>query len=291
MLKSMTGYGNQVVEENNLRVTVEVKTLNSKNFDPIIRIPKKYAEKEPLVRKAILDTLERGKIVLSLDIANGQSAEAEVSFNQELIQKYYKELKSIADSVNADDKDLMRTVLHLPNVMTPIDSTDTIEEEWKAIDKAVIGALEACDTFRKAEGVQLQKKLISYIENIRERLEEVIARDPERIKHIEEKIKKAFEEKALEVDQTRFEQELIYYIEKLDIEEEKTRLTTHLNFFLETINLGKKGVGKKLGFISQEIGREINTIGSKANDAVVQKLVVAMKDELEKIKEQTLNIL
>lgn len=289
----MTGFGSSLTEENGLKVMVEIKTLNSKNIDFSLRIPKKYQAKEQEIRKFLSDKLERGKIAISVDIQQTSGNEDPVSFNHELIKKYYNELSSLADSLATPKDDILKTVLHLPNVIESAEQEGISDEEWSIALNAIQESAEACNSFRETEGKVLEGKLISYVETIESTLKKIAEKDPERLANLKQRLQKAIDEKVLkaDVDQNRFEQELIYYIEKLDIEEEKARLTSHINFFYETLQSKKAGVGKKLGFISQEMGREINTIGSKANNATIQHLVVEMKEELEKIKEQTLNIL
>lgn len=290
MIKSMTGYGKAQAEHNNTLVSVEIKTLNSKFLELNLRLPRAYAEKEIEIRNLLTQQLERGKVNISVDIQSNETAEAKVEFNKPLFVQYYRQLQELAREVDAAETDIFRMALQQPEVSKPIGTT-LDEEEWKLVEKVIQEAVDACDAFRQREGDVLQEKLLSYVQEIKRLLEAVEQQDPVRTEAIKEKLSRKLEElqNVEKVDQNRLEQELIYYIEKLDISEEKVRLLTHLNYLEQ--NLKGETNGKKLGFISQEVGREINTIGSKANDALIQRYVVGMKEELEKIKEQVLNIL
>lgn len=288
----MTGYGSFVVETENLKVSTEVKSLNSKFLDLNLRLPKEYADKEVELRNLTSTLLERGKVSIVLEIEEKGESRPSVTINRKLVQQYYQDLKETADLLGTTQCDLMRVALTLPKAINTESVQKDTTQDWDIIFEAVKNSLLNCDAFRKQEGALLGAKLKEYITKIEAALEIVIQHDPQRIAAVREKIKNHFEEFKLTeaIDQNRFEQELIYYIEKLDISEEKVRLKSHLDYFLDTMN-SKEGTGKKLGFIAQEIGREINTIGSKANDAKIQRQVIDMKEELEKIKEQSLNIL
>lgn len=290
MIYSMTGFGSAEAESKVYRVKVEVKTLNSKFLDLISKLPRELADKELEIKNLVAQKLNRGKVNMTLELLPIHMEEPAVHINEALFKRYFETYKKLADEVNANDKDLFRLALHSPDVIVP----DTTNEEldWDMVKNVVEEALDKCNQFRAAEGASLQEKLLSYIDGIEKGLVEVTARDPERIQSIRERVSNSLDEirEKTQVDQNRFEQELIYYIEKLDITEEKVRLGRHLDYFREVLNEGEQQ-GKKLGFISQEIGREINTIGAKANDAVIQRAVVQMKDELEKIKEQTMNVI
>lgn len=291
MIKSMTGYGVAGHESENLKIHVEVKTLNSKFLDLNLRIPKSLNDKELEIRKIVSDTLERGKVALSLEYVDAAARPSKLAIDTPLFLAYYNELKNLAQEVNADTSDIFKLALQSPEVML---SENQLEDEgihWELLKEKINEALAACDNFRITEGATLQAQLESSILEIGNMLEKIIEQDPLRIQNIRNRIKQNIEELSLKgtADENRLEQEIIYYIEKLDINEEKVRLKSHLDYFLEVMNM-PTSQGKKLGFISQEIGREINTIGSKANDALIQKYVVGMKEELEKIKEQLLNI-
>ena len=294
MLKSMTGYGTANVESETLTVTVEIKTLNSKFLDIYCRIPRQYSEREIEIRNRLTQQLERGKVELNLSIQpKGQGAGTTI-VNRALVSTYFQDLNLTSKDLgfDANPTELLSLALQMPNAYQSAVADDTSrEQEWEVIEQAVMLAVERCDNFREQEGQLTADKLLDYVEVIRSLLVEVEAQDTHRIPAVRERLEKQVHDlmTADNFDPSRFEQELIYYIEKYDISEEKVRLTNHLNYFTETLQSTDSN-GKKLNFISQELGREINTIGSKANDVVVQRLVVQMKDELEKIKEQTLNI-
>ncbi|MDB5255398.1 MAG: hypothetical protein JWM14_93 [Chitinophagaceae bacterium] len=292
MVKSMTGYGSAVAENENLYVQVEIKSLNSKFLDLSIRVPKEYAEKELEIRNLFTQVVERGKVSLSIEVKQKNDNTARVNINLELLKAYYDKIKAAAEYVGASSDDIFRTVLNMPKVIESDIENVNRGEEWGFVAKAMKDALAQCDKFRTEEGDLLKEKFIGYILFISEKLKEVEAHDPIRIQQVRDRIKNHLEEYVGKerVDQSRFEQELIYYIEKLDISEEKVRLKKHLDYFIEAMK-DKEASGKKLGFLAQEIGREINTIGSKCNDADIQRSVIGMKEELEKIKEQLLNIL
>ena len=289
MLKSMTGYGKAVAEINGKTYTIEVKSLNSKFLDLSLRLPNGLKEQEMEVRAEIGKLLERGKIELSINTDNG--VQKSVGVNKELFKAYYKELSSLKDELNFEAGDILRTILTIPDVLSS-PKKDMEEEELKAFKAAVYKAIEDCNNFRIQEGEQTANEIKLRIDSIKSLLKDVEKFDAPRIEYVKNKLKGSLTDiiSKNSLDNNRFEQELIFYIERMDMTEEKIRLTSHLNYFLETIK-DATSPGKKLGFISQEMGREINTLGSKANDAEIQKIVVQMKDELEKIKEQLSNIL
>lgn len=285
MIQSMTGFGKYVVQLPTKKITVEIKSLNSKSIDLNARMPSAYREKELEIRKRIANSLQRGKVDFNLYIEiTGDDTSAQV--NETVVRQYMEQLKSIAEGT---DIQLMEMALRLPDAMRT-DKEDIDEQEYKAILEALNGALEEINKFRTEEGNVLEKDFLERIQVLKDLLQQVLAMDPERQGTIRERLERAVQDLKVEVDANRFEQELIYYLEKYDITEEKVRLANHLDYFEKTLKSNDSN-GKKLGFISQEIGREINTIGSKANYAPMQQLVVQMKDELEKIKEQMLNVL
>lgn len=281
----MTGFGKHAIQLPSKKITVELKSLNSKNLDINARLPQSYREKELELRKAISESLQRGKVDFSLHVEiTGEETTTEV--NQGVVKEYMQQLKEITDG---DDLKLLEMALRLPDTLKT-NGGDINESEFKAIQEALKKALSAINNFRLTEGKVLEDDFNLRIGNIEALLDQIKAIDPDRLATIREKLEKAVSELQVEVDANRFEQELIYYLEKYDITEEKVRLANHLAYFKSTLD-SKESNGKKLGFICQEIGREINTIGSKANFAPMQQLVVQMKDELEKIKEQMLNVL
>ena len=288
----MTGFGNARSENENFRVTVEVKTLNSKFLDANMRLPKVFSDKEIEVRNLLNKKLIRGKTNFHLEFTAIGDNQPTASLNAKVISKYYNELKEISGNLGANDADLFKLALSLPNAVNTSNEDVIIEADWKLVLNAIETAIDGCDTFRLEEGAILQSKLMEYTETIQQHLADIEQFDDARIEAIRTRIRERITEVVdkQKIDENRFEQELIYYIEKLDINEEKVRLKKHLDHFKEVLN-DEENSGKKLGFISQEIGREINTIGSKANEANLQRLVVGMKEELEKIKEQSLNIL
>lgn len=285
MIQSMTGFGKHTLLLPNKKITIELKSLNSKNLDLNARMPSAYRQKELLMRKKIADSLVRGKVDFGLYVEM-TGEEANSAINETVVLNYMKQLKEIADG---DPLKLMEMALRMPDALKT-EKEDIDEVEYKAIEEVLQVALKEVNTFRSEEGAVLEKDFVRRINELTDLLKQVDQMDPERIGTIRERLEKAVADLNTEVDQNRFEQELIYYLEKFDITEEKVRLANHLDYFLKTLN-SKDSNGKKLGFIGQEIGREINTIGSKANYAPMQKLVVQMKDELEKIKEQMLNVL
>ena len=285
MIQSMTGYGKTVLQLPTKKITVELKSLNSKNLDLNVRIPSYYREKELDLRKKLASSLERGKIDFSIYIENN-GGEVSSKVNENTVKEYMSQLRNIVD---ANDIELLKMAVRLPDTLKT-EREELDEEEWSQIGNSINETIVEINKYRSDEGLSLLKDFVLRISNIESLLNQVIELDPQRIEHVKEKLKKGIEELEAKVDQNRFEQELIYYIEKLDITEEKVRLKNHLDYFKSALKSDDSN-GKKLGFITQEIGREINTIGSKANFADMQKLVVQMKDELEKIKEQNLNVL
>ena len=285
MIQSMTGYGKHILQLPSKKITIELKSLNSKNLDINARLPQFYREKELELRKMIAAALVRGKVDFNLYVEiTGEETTAEV--NQGVVKNYMDQLSKI---VKGDEIKLLEMALRMPDTLkTEKDAID--EEEYKSIVEAMNEALSNIVEFRNEEGKVLEEDFVTRLKNLNELLEAVKAMDPERLGTVRERLEKAVADLKVELDANRFEQELIYYLEKYDITEEKVRLANHLKYFETTLN-SKESNGKKLGFISQEIGREINTIGSKANYAPMQQLVVQMKDELEKIKEQMLNVL
>jgi uncharacterized protein (TIGR00255 family) len=283
----MTGFGKAVLELPGKKITVEVRSLNSKQLDLNLRVPSLYREKEAELRSEISKTVERGKVDLGIYSESTGEASA-VSVNMPLAKNYYNELRSLAKELDEKNDHLLSIVVKMPDVFRN-ERQELDEKEWKGVMKTVSKALAAFNGFRSDEGKTLKKELLGRIDVITALLEEVKKLDEKRIPAVRERLQKSVDELKEKVDQNRFEQELIYYIEKFDITEEKVRLLTHCEYFRKTIE--EASSGRKLGFITQEIGREINTIGSKANDAGIQKLVVQMKDELEKVKEQLLNVL
>ncbi|WP_300433821.1 YicC/YloC family endoribonuclease [Christiangramia sp.] len=285
MIQSMTGFGKSVTQIPNKKITVELKSLNSKNFDLNARIPSQYREKELDLRNIISNDLGRGKVDLSIYVEyTGEQTSTNV--NTQVVKNYMDQLRDI---VNASEIELLKMAVKMPDSLkTERDEID--DEEFKAIEGAVKSALKEINNFRNDEGKALEKDLKLRISNIQKLLKEVIKIDPDRIDAVRDRLRKGIEEIKEQADENRFEQEIVYYIEKFDITEEKVRLDNHLDYFQKTLN-SKDSNGRKLAFISQEIGREINTIGSKSNYAPMQQMVVQMKDELEKIKEQLLNVL
>ena len=285
MIQSMTGYGKSILQLPTKKITIEIKSLNSKNLDLNVRVPAYYREKELEIRKGLAKALERGKIDFSIYIENN-GTELISKINSNVVREYMRQLKEVHQ---ADETELLKMAIRLPDSLKT-EREEFDEEEWMAISKGIDQAVQKISTYRKDEGMSLKNDFEVRISNIESLLEEVIKIDPERMAQMKERLKKGISELESKVDENRFEQELIYYIEKLDITEEKVRLKNHLAYFLKELNSNQSN-GKKLGFITQEIGREINTVGSKSNFAPMQKLVVQMKDELEKIKEQNLNVL
>jgi uncharacterized protein (TIGR00255 family) len=289
-MKSMTGFGKAVCELPQKKVTVEIRSLNSRQLDLNLRMPSQYREKEAEVRTELSRTAERGKVDFSIyGEATGEAASSLI--NASLFTAYYNEMTRIAASVGQPNhSDILQIVMRMPDVMKQ-ERQELDENEWKAVSVTVKQAVDAFNNFRETEGRVLASEFEQRIGLILAKLAEIAVLDPQRTAAVRERLQKALADNVGpdKIDQNRFEQELIYYLEKFDVTEEKLRLQTHCEYFLQTMN--EASSGRKLGFIAQEIGREINTIGSKANDASIQKIVVQMKDELEKIKEQLLNVL
>lgn len=292
MIKSMTGFGQAVLNSGDIQITVEVKSLNSKFLDLSLRLPRLFSEKEMELRSVVADKLERGKVSLNVDYQKTGNQEIKQQYNAELFSAYYAELRKLADHVVAPYDSLFSIALNSPDVIQGGGKEELDPALWLSVQKLIDEAIESCDQFRRTEGKILEDKLREYAESILAGLKEVEIIDPKRIEKVRNKIKGAVTEFFGNegFDPNRLEQEIIFYIEKLDIHEERVRLKTHVDYFLKLL-AAMQSNGKKLGFLAQEIGREINTIGSKANDADMQKHVVMMKEELEKIKEQLNNVL
>ena len=292
MIQSMTGYGKATAELSDKKINVEIKSLNSKAMDLSTRIAPLYREKEIEIRNEIAKALERGKVDFSLWIDKKDACELITPINQDVVVAYYERIRTISETTGIPaPEDWFSTLLRMPEVMTKNDIQELSEEEWKAVHATVLQAIQNLVDFRIQEGAALEKKFREKISNIAKLLTSVDPYEKERVEKIKERITDALEKTiSVDYDKNRLEQELIYYIEKLDINEEKQRLSNHLKYFINTMEDGS-GQGKKLGFIAQEMGREINTLGSKSNHAEMQKIVVQMKDELEQIKEQVLNVM
>ncbi|WP_283636846.1 YicC/YloC family endoribonuclease [Aquaticitalea lipolytica] len=285
MIQSMTGYGKSVIQLPTKKISIEIKSLNSKNLDLNTRMPSLYREKELDIRKLIATKLERGKIDFSLYMEiTGEETSTQI--NKTVVKQYIKQLKEVVDG---DETEMLKMAIRLPDAVTT-ERDEIDEDEWAQIAKEIDNSLEKIHQYRLDEGKSLESEFFDRVKNISDLLDQVIAMDPERIEGVRERLHKGVAELKEKVDENRFEQELVFYIEKFDITEEKVRLKNHLDYFLKALKSADSN-GKKLGFIGQEMGREINTIGSKSNYAPMQKLVVQMKDELEKIKEQLLNVL
>ena len=287
----MTGYGKATVTFGEKKIHVEIKSLNSKAMDLSVRIAPLYREKEMEIRNMISKALERGKTDLSLWVEK-DAAETATPINAALMGNYYEQFKNIARTTDIPmPADLFATLLRMPDVLTKVDVQELGDEEWAVVSQAIDEAIAQITNFRIQEGAALEKKFHEKLDNIEALMKEIEPYEAERVTKIREKITAALEKTiSVDYDKNRLEQELIYYIEKLDINEEKQRLANHLAYFRETMATGH-GQGKKLGFIAQEMGREINTTGSKSNHAEMQNIVVRMKDELEQIKEQVLNVM
>lgn len=295
MLKSMTGFGNATVEAGGLSVTAEVKTLNSKFLDIYCRMPRQFSDKEIELRALLTQQLERGKVELSLNLARTNAVRPGVTINRPLVLAYVSDIKETANTMlmSIPDTDVLQLALQQPNAYLSESADSTADaSDWETVQAAVREAVRRCDGFRKQDGAVLESKFQEYIQLITNRLADIEEHDIRRIPAVRDRMRNSVREllESETFDQNRFEQELVYYVEKFDISEEKVRLKNHLSYFLEVLAT-EEANGKKLNFIAQEIGREINTIGSKANDAAIQRFVVQMKDELEKIKEQTMNVI
>lgn len=291
MIRSMTGYGLSQLDKADVQIRVEVKTLNSKFLDFMVRLPRRFADRENDIRILIGNKLERGKVTIMVDYLSFSDSDARQKYNEELFVAYYSDLKKLADRVYAPYDNLFQLALNSPEVIQSKPEDPADEGEWDVLRKLIDSAVEQCQTFRLTEGKTIETKLLEYVGSIGKNLHEVEAMDPRRVEKIRERIsgniKSLFEGEL--PDESRLEQELVFYIEKLDIHEECTRLRAHLDYFSQELKEDASS-GKKLNFISQEMGREINTIGSKANDFDIQRCVVVMKEELEKIKEQLNNV-
>ncbi|MFV0554799.1 MAG: YicC/YloC family endoribonuclease [Mangrovibacterium sp.] len=293
MIKSMTGYGKSELETPRQKIIIEVKSLNSKSIDLSTRISPAYRDKDIEIRKIIAEKAIRGKVDFSLYVESAAGASKTI-INTEVVKAYLEQLQSMNQQMRTPEIEatLLSAALKLPDALTT-ETESADENEWESIEAAILEALEAFNEFRAQEGMSLSDDLTGNINRIMQLLEEVAPFETQRIANIKQRLTDGLKdlEQSGKVDQNRFEQELIFYIEKLDINEEKVRLAQHCRYFLETMASDEDGVGKKLGFIAQEIGREVNTLGSKSNESNMQRIVVQMKDSLERIKEQVLNVL
>lgn len=291
MIQSMTGYGKAVVTFKEKKIHVEIKSLNSKSLDLSTRITPLYREKEMLIRQMVATALVRGKVDFSIWIEKEEAAEV-AQINTALVENYYRQIQALSQQLGIDEpQDWYATLLRMPDITTKNEVEELTEEEWTAASEAITEALKEIVAFRNQEGQALQQKFIEKAENISRLLASIETYEKSRVEKIRTRITEALKDiQEVDYDKNRLEQELIYYIEKLDISEEKQRLSHHLQYFIDTMNEAP-GQGKKLGFIAQEMGREINTTGSKSNQAEMQTIVVKMKDELEQIKEQVLNVM
>ena len=288
MIHSMTGYGKSVLHLSDKKVTIEIKSLNSKNLDLNVRIPSYYRVKELAVRKELASKLVRGKVDFSIYIEM-TADETSTTVNKGVVSEYMQQLRNVVQTGSSNDVELLKMAVRMPDALKT-EREELDEDEWTQISVNIQKAIKDIIQYRIDEAASLEKDFKLRIENIQSYLEEVKSFDGARITHVKERLKKAIDDLKVQTDENRFEQELIYYLEKLDINEEKVRLANHLKYFLQELGTEDSN-GKKLGFIVQEIGREVNTIGSKANFAPMQKAVIQMKNELEKIKEQVLNVL
>lgn len=288
MIQSMTGYGKSVLQLTTKKVTIEIKSLNSKNLDLNVRIPSYYKEKELAVRKKLAKSLQRGKVDFSIFVEM-TADETSTSINKGVVKEYMQQLRNTLFVGSEGDIELLKMAVTMPDALKT-EREELDENEWNLIDKSIDEAIKDIVQYRIDEAASLEIDFKERVANIKMYLEEVKALDTDRIDNVKTRLQKAINDLKVDTDENRFEQELIYYLEKLDINEEKVRLENHLNYFLETLDSPDSN-GKKLGFIVQEMGREINTTGSKANFAPMQKAVIQMKNELEQIKEQILNVL
>jgi uncharacterized protein (TIGR00255 family) len=288
MIQSMTGYGKAVLQLPTKKVTIEIKSLNSKNLDLNVRIPSYYKEKELDVRKKLASSLVRGKVDFSIFVEM-TADETSTTVNHGVVKEYMQQLRNVLQASVSDDVELLKMAVKMPDALKT-DREELDENEWNLINDHIAIAIREIVQYRMDEAASLEIDFKERIENIRTYLEEVKALDGDRVENVKIRLKKAIDDLKVDTDENRFEQELIYYLEKLDINEEKVRLANHLDYFLQTL-ASEDSNGKKLGFIVQEMGREINTTGSKANFAPMQKAVIQMKNELEQIKEQILNVL
>jgi uncharacterized protein (TIGR00255 family) len=288
MIQSMTGFGKSVLQLPTKKVTIEIKSLNSKNLDLNVRIPSYYKEKELAVRKKLARALVRGKVDFSIFVEM-TADETSTTVNKGVVKDYINQLKNVVETGRASDVELLKMAISMPDALKT-EREELDESEWATINQNIDEAIEKITQYRIDEAASLEIDFKERIANIKMYLDEVKALDADRIENVKTRLQKAINDLQVDADENRFEQELIYYLEKLDINEEKVRLENHLNYFLETLDTPDSN-GKKLGFIVQEMGREINTTGSKANFAPMQKAVIQMKNELEQIKEQILNVL
>lgn len=289
MLLSMTGYGRETTTYKDKTITVEIRSLNSKFTDVRLKIPQNFREKETELRRIITEALERGKIELTLEVKSHQGDDG-YGLNQALFKKYYRELSKLADELDTPKGDIIQSILRLPNVVTT--DEDEIEEEvWAAILKTLNAAIDKFNNFRLSEGKAMEEDMRSRVRNIQEAQSKLDPHEEERVTRLRQRLHQNLEDYLGKdkVDENRFEQEILFYLEKIDITEEKVRLGQHCLYFLEEMDKNYKQKGRKLSFITQEMGREINTLGAKAYSSEIQRLVVGMKDELEKIKEQVAN--
>ncbi|MCG8700655.1 MAG: YicC family protein, partial [Bacteroidales bacterium] len=290
MLKSMTGFGRTACELDSKNVTIEIKSLNSKQADVYSRLPNAFKEKELEIRNLVIQELNRGKIEVTITVETTNSAQAAL-LNEPVIKEYHRQLLALSNDLGTPDDDILQLIMRMPeSLVAPKDELE--DKEWECIRANISEALVMVDNFRKREGSALQKDIAERVDMIQDLLQQISPYEKERINSVRERINKSLNEfiEVDKIDTNRFEQELIYYLEKIDITEEVVRLNNHCKFFTEVI-ASEQNAGKKLSFITQEMGREINTIGSKANNSDIQRLVVLMKDELEKIKEQLMNVL
>lgn len=292
MVKSMTGFGKTTVESGNKKIVIEIKSLNSKQLDLNLRMPNLYKEKEMEIRSMVKEQLDRGKVDMNIYFDSSES-DKDVSINQSVVMQYFNQMMEISKQLGLEPEgnELLQTVMRFPDTLQ-VKSEELSEQEWLQLKTGIEKALEEINNFRKQEGKALIKDISCRIELIQQLAAQVPQFEVKRVEVIRQKLQEKINEwtDVKNIDRNRLEQEIIYYLEKLDITEEKVRLANHCKYFLETVEK-EDAPGRKIGFIAQEIGREINTMGSKANDHDIQKLVVRMKDELEKIKEQSLNVL
>ena len=288
MIQSMTGYGKSVLQLPTKKVTIEIKSLNSKNLDLNVRIPSYYKEKELSVRKKLASSLVRGKVDFSIFVEM-TADETSTTINHGVVKKYMQQLRNVVQTGSSDDVSLLKMAINMPDALKT-EREELDENEWNLINENIDVAIKEIVQYRIDEAASLEIDFRERVANIKKFLEEVYSYDTDRIENVKARLQKAIDDLKVDTDQNRFEQELIYYLEKLDINEEKVRLSNHLDYFLQTLETPDSN-GKKLGFIVQEMGREINTTGSKANFAPMQKAVIQMKNELEQIKEQILNVL
>ncbi|MEM9884621.1 MAG: YicC/YloC family endoribonuclease [Bacteroidota bacterium] len=290
MLLSMTGYGKASSTYKDKKISVEIRTLNGKHTDVRFKIPQNYREKEHVLRKLILDSAKRGKIEVSMEVVSSGGGD-EYGLNEALFRKYYQALTQLSTELSIPQGDLMTAILRIPNVVIAEEGSIS-EEEWSVVKAAAGEAIKKLTDFRFSEGKALKNDLTDRVEAIQNILSKVDPYEEERVANLRTRIRQKLDEymNKEEIDENRFEQEVLFYLEKIDINEEKVRLAQHCKYFMEELSSTANVKGKKLGFISQEIGREINTMGAKAYSHSIQKLVVEMKDELEKIKEQVMNV-